>query len=162
MESKMMRTVIISLTCVVMFVCAACSPEKTVPFQAYNSNEALPHPEINIVNLWATWCEPCRQEMPVLSNFAQTHPEIGVIGIALDTPENIEKFLQTTPIHYPIRYHSGDTESIMQRFGNATGGIPYTVIDAPKCGFRQPFFGVVSTEQLAQGIENAKKKCKNQ
>ena len=51
MESKMMRTVIISLTCVVMFVCAACSPEKTVLFQAYNSNEALPHPEINIVNL---------------------------------------------------------------------------------------------------------------
>lgn len=157
-----MRTYFLTFSCVAAMFFTACSQEKNTQLQAYDSNEPLPHQEINIINLWATWCEPCRQEMPVLSDFHQTHPEIGVIGIALDNPENIERFLQTTPIHYPIRYHSGDTEPLMQRFGNATGGIPYTVIDAPKCGFRQPFFGVVSTEQLAQGIENAKKKCKNQ
>lgn len=157
-----MRTHLLVFIVSVLLILTACKQEKSNALLAYNSNEPLPHKQINIINLWASWCEPCRQEIPTLSLFAQTHPEVGVIGIAVDTPENVEKFLQTTEINYSVRYVTDNTAEMMQRFGNTTGGIPYTVIDAPKCHFRQPFFGVITAEQLTQGIENAKKQCQNQ
>ena len=147
------------LTIIALFMLTACTPDKD-GIQAYRESEAMPNAQINIINLWASWCQPCRQEIPTLSAFATQHPEVGVIGIALDQKPNVEKFLHTTPTTYPVRYHDQDATVVFRRFGNNTGGIPYTVIDAPQCGFRQPFFGVISTQQLEDGIAQAQRQCR--
>ncbi len=50
-----------------------------------------------ILNFWATWCEPCREEMPEISAFAQAHPDIVVLGLAIDEAAAVHEFMQTTP-----------------------------------------------------------------
>ena len=157
------NTACLFAVCVALCVLSACGQKNSATehntLKAYNQQENLLNKPINIINLWASWCEPCRKEIPELSACATQHPEVGVIGIALDSRQNVEKFLQTTPITYSIRYHDKDATAVFLRFGNNTGGIPYTVIDAPQCGFRQPYFGVISTQQLAESIAKAQKQC---
>jgi len=62
------------------------------------------HGKVLLVNFWATWCTPCRKEMPLLqrqSRLWQPHG-IEVIGIALDNREAVQAFIRQQGIHYPI------------------------------------------------------------
>lgn len=46
-----------------------------------------------VLNLWASWCVPCREEIPELSAFADAHPEIAVVGVAIDDTEDAARAL---------------------------------------------------------------------
>lgn len=46
-----------------------------------------------VLNLWASWCVPCRKEFPELSAFADAHPEIAVVGVAVDDTEDAARAL---------------------------------------------------------------------
>ena len=54
-----------------------------------------------ILNFWATWCEPCRDEMPEISELASQHPEIAVLGLAIDEAAAVHEFVESTPVSYP-------------------------------------------------------------
>lgn len=64
---------------------------------------------VRIANLWATWCGPCRKEMPAMSKWykAQKKGSVDMVGIALDTSDNIGNFLKQTPVSYPIWRYTG-------------------------------------------------------
>jgi len=86
-----------------------------------------------LINFWASWCGPCIEEMPELDRFAATQGDSGmqVVGIALDTPEDVAAFLEHTPVRYPILLDQPGPRDSGVQLGNAKGVLPYTaLIDA--------------------------------
>ncbi len=103
-----------------------------------------------IVNFWAPWCAPCVQEMPELSTLASEHAakNIHVIGIGIDSPSNINKFLSATKVSYPI-YVAGMTgTTLSQQFGNTTGGLPFTVLIGADGQVKKTYLGRLKFDEL--------------
>lgn len=83
-----------------------------------------------LVNLWASWCPPCIEEMPELDRFAaaQGADGIQVIGIALDDRAAIEEFLQRVPVRYPVLVDTAGPRDAGVQLGNLRGVLPYTAL----------------------------------
>jgi len=86
--------------------------------------------KVLVLNFWATWCPPCLRELPLFDEIQQEHPDgrLQVVGIAIDSREDVERFLTDNPVGFPVLI--GDTEAIemSRRLGNRMQGLPYTVI----------------------------------
>ena len=83
-----------------------------------------------LVNLWASWCGPCIEEMPELQRFhaAQGANGVQVVGIALDDRAAVEAFLGRIPVDYPILLDAPGPADAGVRLGNPAGVLPYTAL----------------------------------
>lgn len=83
-----------------------------------------------LVNLWASWCGPCIEEMPELDRFAAAQEANGtqVVGIALDDAAAVEAFLKRVPVRYPILLDEAGPRDAGVRLGNPKGVLPYTAL----------------------------------
>jgi len=81
-----------------------------------------------LINFWATWCHPCRREMPILKKLADNNPNLSVLGFAYDNQAEIIKFQKQIGINYPLFLSSPQTTQLNALFGNSSGGLPYTVL----------------------------------
>jgi thiol-disulfide isomerase/thioredoxin len=83
-----------------------------------------------LVNVWASWCGPCVEEMPELQRFARAQGKEGVqvVGLALDTPEGVRDFLARVPVDYPILLETPGPADASVWLGNTRGLLPYTVL----------------------------------
>ena len=83
-----------------------------------------------LINVWASWCAPCVEEMPELARFAHTQGSEGVqvLGLALDTPEDVRRFLQQVPVDYPIVIETPGPRDASVQLGNTQGLLPYSVL----------------------------------
>lgn len=83
-----------------------------------------------LLNFWATWCAPCRQEMPMLAKLQRDDASEGlqVVGVAMDQPQSAVAFLKHTPIGYPILIGIDADPVPTTTFGDAAGLLPYSVL----------------------------------
>jgi thiol-disulfide isomerase/thioredoxin len=83
-----------------------------------------------VINFWATWCPPCVEEMPLLDAFYQENSSKGwqIVGIAIDQPSAVRRFLAAQPIHYPIALGGLNGNHLGRQLGNESGSLPYTLV----------------------------------
>jgi len=63
------------------------------------------HGQVVLVNLWATWCPPCKAELPILQEYYEDHLAEGFVILGIDSqekPETVETYITTTDVSYPI------------------------------------------------------------
>lgn len=103
-----------------------------------------------VINFWATWCPPCREEMPEFSRLHTRHAANGVqfVGIALDNADNVAAFAKTQPVSYPLLIAASETTELLRQLGNASLGLPYTVVLGPSGETRMLRLGRVSELDL--------------
>ena len=83
-----------------------------------------------LVNFWATWCPPCVEEMPLLERFYQQNAANGwqVVGVAIDQPSQVKRFLGQNSISYPIALGGLGGTDLLKSLGNAQAALPFTVV----------------------------------
>lgn len=81
-----------------------------------------------LINFWATWCPPCRREMPILKKLDHENDNLKVLGFSYDVDYAILEFQQKIGIDYPLFLNNPQTLQLNAMFGNKSGGLPYTVL----------------------------------
>ncbi|MBX3651132.1 MAG: TlpA family protein disulfide reductase [Burkholderiales bacterium] len=85
---------------------------------------------ILIINYWATWCAPCREEIPMFVRLQQELSGNGVqfIGIAVDQADKVFDFSREFGINYPLFIGGIDAVDLSRKAGNRAGVLPYTLV----------------------------------
>ncbi len=83
-----------------------------------------------LINFWATWCRPCRKEMPMLNGvfLSQDPSDFSVVGIAIDKPEKVVQFVAELGIDFPIMVGQSEAYDVMKELGNEALTLPYTIL----------------------------------
>jgi len=104
-----------------------------------------------LVNFWATWCPPCREELPALGNLHETRADFAVLGINQEPNINrqkLEKFIDDYMIPYPIITTSA---AVYHTFGRVRG-LPTSLLINPQGEAVKVFQGPLSEQMLQRAI----------
>ena len=105
---------------------------------------------ILVVNFWATWCPPCREEIPLFVEAQQKFGAQGLqfVGIALDNPQQVAGFVQEFGVNYPVLIGGVNESEALRKLGNSGGGLPYTLIYDRSGTLREKIIGGLDRARL--------------
>ena len=103
-----------------------------------------------VVNFWATWCPPCKEEMPAFSRLQTQYAANGVqfVGIALDSADNVLNFSKQHPVTYPLLLAGSEGAELSRQLGNSLLTVPYTVVLGANGGVHTTRMGPFPKQEL--------------
>ncbi len=86
--------------------------------------------QVLVVNFWATWCAPCREEIPDLIALRREYAanSVEMVGIAIDAPAPVAAYVRNMQMPYPVLIGQGEALALARELGNVSGALPYTVV----------------------------------
>jgi len=109
-----------------------------------------------IVNFWATWCAPCVEEMPDLAALQAEVAPVQIIGIGIDSQENIARFAEKFHIYYPLYVAGTGATDLLRQFGNQAGGLPFTVLVGLDGDVKKVYLGRLDFNVLRRDLASLK------
>jgi len=84
--------------------------------------------KVVLVNFWASWCPPCKKEIPALMALQEQYSAKGlqVIGVAIDDEQSVKKYSDSVGINYPVMAAELAAAEIARRYGNTSTALPFT------------------------------------
>ncbi len=103
-----------------------------------------------VLNFWATWCGPCRTEIPAFSEFADENPDVVVLGVATDgDAKSLRRAAEELKISYPVLIDSQGVSSRLYKVNT----IPTTVVIDPEGRFGTIHVGIMMVWQIAMAVD---------
>jgi thiol-disulfide isomerase/thioredoxin len=106
--------------------------------------------KVIVVNFWASWCPPCREEMPSLDAMQTKYASKGVqfVGISAEDADKLQQFSKEVKVGYPLLAGDIDAMSMAQSLGNDKSILPYTVVFDKHGKLARAWFGIVDISEL--------------
>jgi thiol-disulfide isomerase/thioredoxin len=103
-----------------------------------------------LLNFWATWCAPCRREIPLLKQFQAEQGDDGilVIGIAVDVMEEVQQYAEAAEFNYPILVGEMDAMAVAEQSGLQFHAMPFTMIVTADGEYLNAHFGELHRPDL--------------
>ncbi len=107
-----------------------------------------------VVNFWATWCPPCREELPVLARFHARHGKsVGFLGLAVeDNADFAGEFARAYGLNYPVAAGREPAIALMAALGNEKAGMPFTLVVDAQGRVVYAKRGAVTEKELKQAL----------
>jgi thiol-disulfide isomerase/thioredoxin len=108
-----------------------------------------------VINFWATWCPPCREETPLFVELQEQYRNRGVqfVGVAIDDAEPTQDFVDTYGVNYPVLLGDASAIDLSKRLGNHYQGLPYTIVTRPNGRIASRITGGVKRTDLEPLLE---------
>ena len=108
-----------------------------------------------LLNFWATWCAPCRREIPLLMKTQEEHGDnnVQIIGIAVDFPEQVAAYAEETGFNYPVLVGQEDAMAIAEKSGIDFIGMPFTMVVAPSGALIKAHIGEIVESHIDEILQ---------
>lgn len=110
---------------------------------------------ILVVNYWATWCAPCREEIPMFLRLQREYgaKNVQFVGIAVDQVDKVREFANEFKVDYPLVIGGIDAMDLSREAGNKAGVLPYTLVMNPAGRIVATLLGGISEERMRGALQ---------
>ncbi len=112
--------------------------------------------KVVVVNFWATWCAPCREEMPEFIRAQKEHGDKGLqfVGIAVDQADKVQQYVAEIGLNYPALIGGFGAMELSKTLGNDLMALPFTVVLDRKGSIAHTQLGVLKPDKLASLVKS--------
>lgn len=138
----------------------AAPPATATPFALHDVDGTVHHMEdwkgkVIVLNFWATYCPPCREEIPVFSAVQKQYRGDGlqIIGVAIDKAQQVKDFRNTLRVNYPLLIGGHEGLQLLSKYGDVAGLLPYSVVIDRNGRVRATKLGAYTRAELERAVK---------